>query len=81
MQPGPRVCSRVSCEWYSAILICNDTPTDMFLDNWDIISDGVQYIQNQCSTQFRKGMRVGIIEAGQVFHKTNWNIKIELANC
>ncbi|KAI0379511.1 hypothetical protein F5Y04DRAFT_282932 [Hypomontagnella monticulosa] len=69
MQAGPRVCSRISCSYQSAIWWCNDNDHDITIDcaQW---SDYAQDILNGCQDN-------GQVK-GQEFARESWNILVGL---
>ncbi|KAI1462921.1 uncharacterized protein F4812DRAFT_469662 [Daldinia caldariorum] len=72
--PGPRVCTRVSCSYESAISWCNDNDHDIFIDCslWSLYA---QDILDACQTHDASN-RV----RGQKFNDENWNILVGLDN-
>ncbi|KDN65353.1 hypothetical protein CSUB01_08375 [Colletotrichum sublineola] len=68
--PGPGNCGRVSCSGRSAIWWCNDERSTKELGAFSSIADGAQYLVDRC--QIGRGLIAKM--AGQVFHKTNWNV-------
>ncbi|KAF6835525.1 hypothetical protein CPLU01_04201 [Colletotrichum plurivorum] len=77
--PGPGNCGRVSCAGRSAIWWCNDDRSTKELGAFGSIADGAQYIADRC--QLESGLKAKV--AGQVFHKTNWNVivRYDSDNC
>ncbi|KAI1139440.1 hypothetical protein F5Y05DRAFT_412540 [Hypoxylon sp. FL0543] len=70
MGPGPRVCTRISCSYKSAIWWCNDNDYSI-REDCSVWSDYAQDILNSCQTHDASS-RV----RGQEFSTDNWNIMI-----
>ncbi|PNY26072.1 Uncharacterized protein TCAP_03995 [Tolypocladium capitatum] len=74
MQPGPAVCSRVSCGYKTGIWLCNDNPHEMYLSSWRTVADAAEHVWIECQTPT---VSIG----GQVFHKNNWNVIVSEQDC
>ncbi|KAI2606781.1 hypothetical protein GGR54DRAFT_408896 [Hypoxylon sp. NC1633] len=72
--PGPRVCTRISCSYTSAIAWCNDNDTPIWID-CSLWADYAQDILDGCSVD-DAAQRV----RGQQFDSGNWNIIVGLDN-
>ncbi|KAI1803054.1 hypothetical protein F4811DRAFT_572357 [Daldinia bambusicola] len=72
--PGPRVCTRISCSYKSAISWCNDNDHDITIDCalWSLYA---QDILDACQTHDASN-RV----RGQQFNDENWNILVGFDN-
>ncbi|KAJ0423208.1 hypothetical protein BJY00DRAFT_321902 [Aspergillus carlsbadensis] len=74
---GPGRCARVSCSYNSGIHWCNDSRSPKTLNSFGSIADGAKYIVAKC----KRGSGVSAYTAGQVFHKTNWNVIVREDKC
>ncbi|KAK2728518.1 hypothetical protein CKAH01_10873 [Colletotrichum kahawae] len=78
---GPGNCGRVSCSGVenggTAIWWCNDENKPKELQSFGSIADGALWLWRRC---MQPGEVYGWV-AGQVFHKTNWNVIISMAYC
>ncbi|KAI1407984.1 hypothetical protein F5Y13DRAFT_194831 [Hypoxylon sp. FL1857] len=74
MGPGPRVCTRISCSYKSAIWWCNDNDYSIEED-CSIWANYAQDIVDQCQTHDATA-RV----RGQEFSTDNWNIMVGFDN-
>ncbi|KAI0838558.1 hypothetical protein F5Y06DRAFT_287264 [Hypoxylon sp. FL0890] len=70
MGPGPRVCTRISCSYKSAIWWCNDNDHSI-KEDCSLWSDYAQDIVNSCQTHDASS-RV----RGQEFSTNNWNVMV-----
>ncbi|ODA82670.1 hypothetical protein RJ55_01178 [Drechmeria coniospora] len=75
LPPGPKVCSRISCSWDTALWLCNDMPGRMLLDTWNTVFKALNEIWRRCSNNSNKGV------GGQIFHRTNWNMIMTSDRC
>ncbi|KAI8962813.1 hypothetical protein F5Y11DRAFT_321691 [Daldinia sp. FL1419] len=74
--PGPKVCTRISCSWNSAIWWCNDNSHDIRID-CRLWSEYSQNILDLCQTE-ETDPRV----MGQKFmDRQKWNILVGHAEC
>ncbi|KAH7234329.1 hypothetical protein B0J15DRAFT_538988 [Fusarium solani] len=79
--PGPGNCGRVSCSYNAAIWWCNDNTSAKTLAGFGSIADGAEYIVDNCMRwHWVKGGYVSAV-AGQVFHKTKWNVIVRKDKC
>ncbi|KKK16636.1 hypothetical protein P175DRAFT_0516994 [Aspergillus ochraceoroseus IBT 24754] len=77
--PGPGACGRVSCSYNAAIYWCNDDTKPKTLESFGSIGDGVWELEKHCR---RIGWNPsGLSIAGQIFHKTNWNVIVRKDSC
>ncbi|KAL4962765.1 uncharacterized protein BDV14DRAFT_202586 [Aspergillus stella-maris] len=74
---GPGTCGRVSCSYDSAIYWCNDDKNSKTPNSYGSIADGAQYLLAKC----RLGSGISEWTAGQVFHKTHWNVIVREDKC
>ncbi|KAI1385999.1 uncharacterized protein F4822DRAFT_414691 [Hypoxylon trugodes] len=74
MEKGPRVCTRISCSYKSAIWWCNDNHFPIE-ENCLLWSHYAQDILDQCQTHDASS-RV----RGQEFSTSNWNIMVGFSN-
>ncbi|KAJ0339264.1 hypothetical protein COL922a_004649 [Colletotrichum nupharicola] len=78
---GPGNCGRVSCSGQdkggTGIWWCNDDNKPKELQSFGSIADGALWLYRRCA---QADVVYGWV-AGQVFHKTNWNVIISMANC
>ncbi|KAI1661838.1 hypothetical protein F4813DRAFT_398363 [Daldinia decipiens] len=75
MGPGPRVCTRISCSYKSAIWWCNDNDHDIYMD-CSLWSQYAQDIVDACQTHDASA-RV----RGQKFNnEQNWNVMVGFDN-
>ncbi|KAI2631532.1 hypothetical protein GGS26DRAFT_98382 [Hypomontagnella submonticulosa] len=74
MAAGPRVCTRISCSYKSAIWWCNDQPNGIWID-CALWANYAQDILDKCQTHDASN-RI----RGQEFAKEDWNIMIGYSN-
>ncbi|KAJ5747689.1 uncharacterized protein N7511_009385 [Penicillium nucicola] len=74
---GPSSCARVSCSYKAAIYWCNDSKSKKTLNSFGSIADGAKYINTKCVL----GSGLSRYTAGQVFHKSNWNVIVQEDKC
>ncbi|GAB0137671.1 hypothetical protein EsDP_00005928 [Epichloe bromicola] len=67
--PGPGLCGRVSCSYYSAIWWCNDNNAALELGSFRDIAIGAAAIMNNCRSGFFQGGTMG-----QAFMPGDWNV-------
>ncbi|KAL3417498.1 hypothetical protein PVAG01_10508 [Phlyctema vagabunda] len=85
LEAGLGRCSRVSCQYNTAVWWCNDNNSRKTLSSFGSIADGGNYIYPTCcraecpiNTQVPTGC-TGC--GGQVFHPTNWNVILRADSC
>lgn len=72
---GPKVCSRISCSYDSAIFWCNDNDTPLSID----CSLWSQYAQDIIDTCLADDSSEQV--RGQQFSSNNWNIIVGYSQC
>ncbi|KAL0474013.1 hypothetical protein QR685DRAFT_470459 [Neurospora intermedia] len=81
LQGQPRLaankCSRVSCSWNSAIVVCNDNNHDITLRSWGSIAEAAYFLTGKCFKYMGGQTRIG----GQVFFKERWTVFITVNKC
>ncbi|KAL3962099.1 hypothetical protein ACCO45_003622 [Purpureocillium lilacinum] len=78
LNPGPRVCSDLTCKDSTQSSICNDNPAPINIHDWDLIANAIRYIRDRC------GRIKGYDDryyGGQVFHKDKWNLILKQKTC
>ncbi|KAL2826230.1 hypothetical protein BDW59DRAFT_171894 [Aspergillus cavernicola] len=75
---GPGNCGRVSCSYRAAIYWCNDSKKPKQLNSYGSIADGAKYIAAKCV--IGPG-GINQYTAGQVFHKSDWNVIVREDSC
>ncbi|XXH02105.1 hypothetical protein Hte_008471 [Hypoxylon texense] len=75
IEAGPKVCSRISCSYHSAIFWCNDNDAPLWID-CNLWSQYTQNIVDQCSVD-NPSQDV----KGQQFDSDNWNIIVGYSDC
>ncbi|KAK1832316.1 hypothetical protein QBC39DRAFT_73368 [Podospora conica] len=69
---GPRVCSRVSCSYNTAIMLCNDNNHALTLNGgWDSVANSAQTIMNVCGIW--RDNNDNRWTSGQNFEDSKWN--------
>ncbi|KAK3505401.1 hypothetical protein B0T13DRAFT_456302 [Neurospora crassa] len=74
---GANKCSRVSCSWNSAIVVCNDNNHDITLRSWGSIAEAASFLTGKCFKYMGGQTRIG----GQVFFKERWTVFITVNKC
>ncbi|KAK4214775.1 hypothetical protein QBC37DRAFT_481983 [Rhypophila decipiens] len=79
--PGPGVCTRVSCSWNSGIFYCNDNSAE----HWEPcrwIGDVAGGIVNKCNWfQVIPFFGTRQVVHGQAFDRRNWNTIVAYSSC
>ncbi|KAI4861336.1 hypothetical protein F4820DRAFT_452028 [Hypoxylon rubiginosum] len=75
IEAGPKVCSRISCSFHSAIFWCNDNDTPLWID-CGLWSQYAQNIVDACTID-DPSQEV----KGQQFDTDNWNIIVGYSEC
>ncbi|KAF3913908.1 hypothetical protein ABW21_db0205082 [Orbilia brochopaga] len=68
---GPRSCSRIACNWSSAIFLCNDNDHPVNVQ-CRYLAEGAAELYDHCSRRDFKGQR---------FDSDNFNIVVRAADC
>lgn len=71
--PGPDACTRISCQWGSAIWWCNDNDERKDLDSWYEITTAAEDLTRQC---FWFARDKSLVTGGQIFQPGGWNVVI-----
>ncbi|KAK1829440.1 hypothetical protein QBC39DRAFT_287346 [Podospora conica] len=77
MRAGPRVCSRVSCSYDSAIYLCNDNNGAKSV-TWDGVANSAYHITEICPWGYMDGYTW---TSGQNFEKSLWNTLVKEERC
>ncbi|KAK3494250.1 uncharacterized protein B0T23DRAFT_104128 [Neurospora hispaniola] len=74
---GANKCSRVSCSWNSAIVVCNDNNHDITLRSWGSVAEAASFVTSKCFKYMGGQTRIG----GQVYFKEKWTVFITVNKC
>ncbi|KAI0123741.1 hypothetical protein BJ170DRAFT_712920 [Xylariales sp. AK1849] len=79
-EPGPQVCSRVSCSYNAAIWCCNDNDHDIWVP-CHTLGDYAFEIRQKCMTMVHQDADSRWTVQGQWFDSENWNVIVGRDDC